>query len=442
MKNILVLLAIAAMLLLFLSLPAIVTGGDDFVPGEGVQAYFEDTVWTRKTDQVQGFYMVKFSNNDSLIVGHGYEMDMFYDAKTGEEIMRIPGNNEVFFFNNDQQFIKLNYNLNRFEIFSTDSFQVIDTLENDDTKIYAISDISKDERYLTSIIQGGIRIWDLDTKKIISTKYFPSEENLEKFNANRIKFLCDGTKIIASFYKEYKNPNYPYTPITRLYHPIFDFFTLDSIDTFEGMADFNLSTDCLKIVFKRTDPDYGVEVYDFNTKELLWKLPINGPSLTGIEFSPDDKYLVTSSGPGTNAMIIWDMETGMQSYKYSGSSFRNFDISNDGKYIVESVGRWLELLYARFVETLVSENKKQNQLIYPNPTTGTATIQFNQTIGEITNINLIDINGLLVREVFSGYLEEGPQTIEFNTEGLPVGTYLVNVSAPHTSLSFKLLVSK
>ena len=59
-----------------------------------------DLIWSNRiADQSMGFYMVKFSKNDSLIVAHGYTQDLFIDAKTGQEIHRIDGNNEIFFIN-------------------------------------------------------------------------------------------------------------------------------------------------------------------------------------------------------------------------------------------------------------------------------------------------------------------------------------------------------
>jgi hypothetical protein len=44
--------------------------------------YYKDTVWTNKIpDQSMGFWKVKFSLTDSLIVAHGYKYDLFIDTK-------------------------------------------------------------------------------------------------------------------------------------------------------------------------------------------------------------------------------------------------------------------------------------------------------------------------------------------------------------------------
>src|SRR3989339_1499719 len=139
-----------------------------------------DLVWSLKTDQSAGFWMVKFSNTDSLIVGHGYDYDLFFDAKTGQEIQRIHNDNEVFFINNDNNFIVLNQSRTRFDIYDALNYTIIDSLENDGIVIneYPIIDMSKDGKYLIAPIPRGFRIWDITTKRILNTKLFPDEPKL------------------------------------------------------------------------------------------------------------------------------------------------------------------------------------------------------------------------------------------------------------------------
>src|SRR3989339_1681655 len=363
-----------------------------FAQAQPVPQDSTDLVWSLKTDQSAGFYMVKFSNTDSLIVGHGYDYDLFFDAKTGQEIQRILGNKEIFFINNDNNFIRRNQQATK--------------------------------------------------NKILKTKWFPKEENLQKFNIYNIKFLCDN-RIIATHYKEYKNPSNPNNPIRKIYHSIFDFNSLDSIDVYKEMVYFELSNNCIKIAFNTGDPNYGVEVYDFNTKEFLWKLPINGPSLTGIEFSPDDKYLVTSNGPGTNALKIWSIEIGNETYDYGIGSRDCIDVSHDGEFIVSSSASRLTLREAKFgINTVPGDSGITPQIIYPNPTTGIATIQYQQPFSENTNMYITGINGQIVKPILNNYLEEGIKTIDFNTQDISNGIYFVKVENTHLSLVFKLIVNK
>jgi WD40 repeat protein len=219
---------------------------------------------------------------------------------------------------------------------------------------------------------------------------------------------------------------------------IYDFNTLDSINAFEDKFRSILSNNCSLIAFAGLDPNYGVEVYDYNKKQQLWQLPINGPSITGIEFSPDDKYLVKSPG-----LEIWSMETGLNLYIYQSGSSDNFDISHNGKYIISSVGSYLFLWYARFGINPVHDSPDSvKQIIYPNPTTGKATIQFAQPFPEITDIILTDINGNQIQNLFNKFLNSGNQILDFDISRFTIGTYFIRVQNSHLSLIFKLIITK
>jgi hypothetical protein len=410
------------------------------------QDYFKDTVWLRQTDQSQGFNFVKFSNNDSLIVGHGYEMDLFYETKTGKEVKRIPGNHEVFFINNDRNFIRANDPRTRFEIFDMATYQVIDTLENDGTKSTGSISISEDEKYLISTIPQGIRVWDLKTKKILKTKIIPTEPNLIYREYDYVFFICEPNKFIGHLVKTYQDPNHPSDPNynkTYGYYNVYDFASFDSINTNPNSRGMKISNTCKYWAQATGDKNFGVEVYDFNLKQLLWKIPINGPSLTGIEFSPDDKYLVTTNWTGDYGIKIWELETNKIVYSNKDGGFANFDVSHDGKLIITSLGNDLLLYPSRFNPTAIIEPSKDYcNLIYPNPTTGMTIIKFNQPIPEITDITLNDINGNMIKQVFNGFLEQGNQSIEMNTTDISSGTYLVTVNNQHISLTYKLLINK
>jgi len=408
------------------------------------QSYAYDTVWTKNTDQSAGMFQVKFSNNDSIIWAMGLENGLFFDALTGNEIMRIPGSNAVFFFNHDKNFIRTNSSRNKLEIYDTRTFQVIDSLENDGTLLSGSYSLSKDEKYYYATIPNGFRIWDLNAKTILKTKIFPSEPNLIGFKTEVILPTCVGYDFIGHIVKTYEDPNYPEDPKhVKIYgnYILFDFNTLDSINVFFNSRGIRISKNCHYIASATGDPTYGVEVYDFNTKELLWKIPVNGPSLTGIEFSPDDKYLVTSSGL-QNHMDIWDLGSKDKIYSYLNSSYRNFDISNNGQYIITSVGNSLDLLYARWNGTTIEDNPQNPIIIYPNPTNGMVTLSFEQLLPEITTINLNDLNGIVIRNLFNNFLEPGPQNLNFNVSDLANGAYFINVSNSHLSLVFKLIVNR
>ncbi|MCX6155113.1 MAG: hypothetical protein NT007_13250, partial [Candidatus Kapabacteria bacterium] len=220
--------------------------------------YFADTVWTNKTDQADGFYMVKFSKNDSIIAGMGYQMDLFYDAATGAEIHRIPFNSEVHFINNDQNFVRLAASRNKLEIWDTKTFIVIDSLESDGTTIGSI-DISSDEKFIVGVIPKGIRSWNLITKKILKTQLFQSQPNLTEIGIRTINFACDNSKFIGSLGRIYTDPNPPNKQYGYGWDVIYDFNTLDSVDVLGSYQSFKLSNTCKYFTDKIADSFKGVE---------------------------------------------------------------------------------------------------------------------------------------------------------------------------------------
>jgi len=395
------------------------------------QSYFEDTVWTKKTDQSSGFYQVKFSNNDSIIVGHGNGMSqqpdtkfcLFYDSYSGEEINRIPGNREVFFFNNDLNFLKLNDARNVFEIFDTETFQIIDTLENDGTKLYPNYTLSNDESKLVCVKSGGLRTWDMESRRIINSKDFPTSDGLLNISTEQLAFNCYDSKILIGLAKTYQINNSPPQQVEIRECTIFDAITLDSIDNITAVNDYRLSKTCQYIAIKTGDKYEGVEIYDFNTKQLLHKLPVNGPSLRVLEFSPDDKYLVTNPN-----IMIWDVLTGENTYVYTSGSTNCLDVSHDGTYLFSSVGRYIYKWHARFGDTSTPKENQFSSLIYPNPTTGEVNINNVMLSGaKHPEIKVFDILGIEHPATVWHPSEEG--NIRIDISSLSPGVYFVKIGS-------------
>jgi len=69
-----------------------------------------DTVWTKKTDEMQGFSSVQFIKNDEIIVAQSsISTAIFYNSIDGNELRRLNGVGKTLFFDNDNKFIFLNY---------------------------------------------------------------------------------------------------------------------------------------------------------------------------------------------------------------------------------------------------------------------------------------------------------------------------------------------
>jgi WD40 repeat protein len=402
--------------------------------------YSKDTVWKKNTGFSSGFYYVKFSNTDSLIVAHGLDKDIFFETKTGKEIIRLQGNNKIFFINADKNFIRLNEDNTTIEVFDTKKYQVVDTIENDGSSLdHNSMDLSKDGRYFVSYINGGIRTWDVEEKKILKTKYFETETNMTSLGISSPVFTSNGLKIVGMMAKSFKDPK-PGEPdhITTVgYTLILDALTLDSLDIMKNALNIRLSNTDKYIAFHNYD---GVEVYKFKEKEKKVKFDINGYNVTGIEFSPDEKYLYLSSGPSVNRIAVYDIEKGEEVYHYNNASFEGISISNDGKYIATHLQRFVILLNAYYGSVKTKEDININNLIYPNPSTGKAVIKLDKEIQGIINISLTNESGQLVKQ--SEEIANESNEIDIDVHELLNGKYFITLQNDKYISTLHLVINK
>ncbi|MCX6147593.1 MAG: T9SS type A sorting domain-containing protein [Candidatus Kapabacteria bacterium] len=419
---------------LFLSLALLIAG----YTSSFADNYFQDTIWMKKTDQSNGFYMLKFSKNDSIIAGFGYQKTIFYEAKTGNEIARIDGNKYGFFINNDTRFIRINNTRTGIEIIDMKTLKVVDTLESDGKSFGEFADITDDGKYIVAIVQGGFNIWDIESKKIIKSYTSKSEENLIKITANQISFSKIDNQVLISLDKTYNISNSS-PPKTKTISQIivYGFENLDSLKSFSTYSNFSISKTNKYIAIKTSDNKNGVEIYDFASKQLLHKLPVNGLNVTGMEFSSDEKYLVTTSGPDDNKLIVWDVVTGKTIKSNNDGSYDNFVISHKQTNLACSMGRSLILNKSPFNQTSVSENIDNIPILYPNPTNGIVNINLQSPILGVVKIQITNVNGNVLLNI-SDIIPQN-NMISLNIAQLSIGTYFLNLSSNNFHQTYKLI---
>lgn len=90
------------------------------------------------------------------------------------------------------------------------------------------------------------------------------------------------------------------------------------------------------------------------------------------------------------------------------------------------------------------EAKRENNLsLYPNPTNGDVFVAFNSNEGETAHINVMDINGRIVKQEKLGKLNSGEANYTLDTKDLSSGMYIVSVNSDMgTKRVAKLIVTK
>lgn len=100
--------------------------------------------------------------------------------------------------------------------------------------------------------------------------------------------------------------------------------------------------------------------------------------------------------------------------------------------------------FQKTTESLITKDSESiNQLsIYPNPATLSAELKIGMVKQENVSVQVIDMTGKKVADVYNGALEEGTRTLTINTENLASGLYQVKIMIGNKVTTQKLSVVK
>ncbi len=94
-----------------------------------------------------------------------------------------------------------------------------------------------------------------------------------------------------------------------------------------------------------------------------------------------------------------------------------------------------------YLLTGIAENSVvRNVSVYPNPVNSISAVTFQMTKSGYTKINLMDTQGKLVREVYSGSLEAGKHNIAIGASELKAGFYILNIENEAGMSNHRLMI--
>jgi hypothetical protein len=80
--------------------------------------------------------------------------------------------------------------------------------------------------------------------------------------------------------------------------------------------------------------------------------------------------------------------------------------------------------------------------IHPNPVQNKATVDFsNEKAGNI-KLNIVDMNGYLIKSLADGQFESGQHSLSFDASGIPSGSYLITIQSASSSFAMKINIIK
>jgi len=82
-----------------------------------------------------------------------------------------------------------------------------------------------------------------------------------------------------------------------------------------------------------------------------------------------------------------------------------------------------------------------SMVVYPNPSSGNSTLNFSLAESAQTEIELIDMRGSIVKEIYVGKLAQGEHSIRFSTDEIKKGSYILRVSTGSGSSYLDLVIT-
>ena len=80
--------------------------------------------------------------------------------------------------------------------------------------------------------------------------------------------------------------------------------------------------------------------------------------------------------------------------------------------------------------------------IHPNPVQNNAIVEFSNEIAGNIKLNLIDMNGVLVKSISDSQFDSGQHSISFDAGNIQSGTYLLTIQSACSSFALKINIVK
>jgi len=401
---------------------------------------FIDTVWMRQTWDITS--MSFHPSSQFFAVGNEGKYVGIWDVQTGTETKKYNGfeSRNVFFSKSGKYLIQGN---NRGFIiwdFTSDT-SIFSWFGSDDYSSFSLS-MSTDERLIATGGRNYIKIWDIQTKKLLktidTTILKPNPPNTNFIDVLKLDFSPDG-KLLA----------FPYSTSDKEQTQDIIIYNLqdNKIEYRKNLGNYGrikFSNDGTKISYTSTDAGEAIKIMDVNTKHILATIPGFPQGVTKIVFSSDDKFLVFTY---STKILIWNLVEGKLKDTFTteppGYFIENCDISNDQKYLAGNSGSVLILWNFHKDVGVPIVNTLKGTMIFPNPAEkNTLNLTFDLIKSEMTTIKIFNIKGQLVKEIDNSYLFQGNHQYTINLSDLVNGSYQLRINSGSYSFSQSFIINR
>ena len=274
-----------------------------------------------------------FSKNGKMILSSSMDNTVkLWDASNGRNIKTFCGHDSFVYcavFSNDNNTIASCSHDKTIKLWDVNSGKLIKTFYGSSEGVVDIA-FSPDDKFLVSAAIDTIRVWDVEKGKMLYTM-----DGSMGF-VNTVAFSHDGTKIISAHGNTatYRNNILDNTI------KIWDFQTGKQLKTLTGHQDYVYAA-----YFSPNDKyiissswDKTAKIWDAKTGTVLHTLNGHNSMVNHSEFSPNGKMVLTASLD--NTIKIWDSKTGkmIKSISSDISDIIYASFSPDGEQVIAAAG--------------------------------------------------------------------------------------------------------
>ena len=291
-------------------------------------------------------------------------------------------------------------------------------------------DLSKDGKQLAAIILATndvqVFVWDVNTGKIIKKLTFPKDTQ-----PSCIKYSPTDDYIVLCTAGNISLYSYPQIKFVSRIDNYFNWHQ-SYISAMAITSDGKIiaSTDNANVV-KIWDVDKLAIVKTINFEKIA--------SPTYMQFDNSNDYLLSM----TSIPQILNLESGtlINPYDKYNPDFLGveFDITNNNDLIIAGLTKVKLLKGIYGPNDIVEPTNMINNNIYPNPVNNIANIDFILQKNEKVKIDLLNIDGKLLKSIFHDYYSVGLNTVKFDCSNLSSGSYYIKINSSSFSKTYKLI---
>ena len=311
---------------------------------------------------------VSFSPDGSSIVSASYDNTVRIWNTTGKQLKCLEGHSDWVDsanFSPDGKYIISASADNKVIVWNAETGQLVRTIDGHKKAIF-----SPDGKFIASIINGfAVRLWDVELGKVV----FIHEETS---NFLKLISISPDEKYIASV----SNNN-----TIKIWDNEIGYTSLVLTDHVQDITSLKFSPDGKRIISASGDSfsdESILIIHDTKTGEIIQSFKGHVDKVNSIAYSRCGRYLASASGDSFGLIIssndftirIWDIISGKEIHVLRGhnSIINSVDFSPDNKYIVSASGdefednsiRIWEVNSGKQIQTLRGHTKKVNSVVF------------------------------------------------------------------------------